>query len=167
MVSLWKQSPTGFILHGTFSLNTTGPNPLISQNGELLATYGSRTIQLWRGMKGLLAASSRTFTQTSQDFLLDFCPDLALAVTVVHESGVIMVLDLNTGVPQSTIDTGADHILGLRVVNNSVVVVLGSWGIQEWGSRDWKGKVRLVSPHRWYPRCQGGSQGLLLGSGSQ
>jgi len=123
-VYLWKESPTLFALHAVLASSTDDPSPLLSPNGESIVVFGDRTIRLWR-TKSLITPPSSTPTQAPRragDFILDFSPDLTLAVVLAQDGKTFMVLNLESGVPQLTIDTSME-VRGLRVIGNSVVVI--------------------------------------------
>jgi len=123
-IHLWKDSPTGYVLHGTLASSNGIPSLLLSPNGESIITFGERTIRLWH-TKSFTAPPSGVLTQTLRhtgDFILDFSPDGTLATVVRREDSVVTVLDLESGAPQLTIDAGTD-IYGLRVIQDSVVVI--------------------------------------------
>ena len=123
-IHLWKESPTGYVLHGTLVSSTGNPSLLLSPNGESIVTFGERTIRLWH-TKSFTAPPSSALTQNHQrtgDFILDFSPDMTSAVVARREDNVATVLDLKSGAPQLTIEAGTS-IYGLRVIQDSVVVV--------------------------------------------
>ena len=123
-IYLWKESPTGYILHEILAPRVVYPNPLLSGNGESIVAFGGRMIRLWR-TNSLTTRPSSILTQDPQpikDFVLDFSPDGTLAAVAKKMNDTITVLSLKSGVPQLTIDTGME-IYGLRVIGNSVVVI--------------------------------------------
>jgi WD40 repeat protein len=131
-IYLWKESPTGYIFHGTLESRARHPIPLFSRNGESIVVFSGRTIKLWR-TNIFTTRPFGNFTQTPQlfeDSTLDFSPDGALAVVAVQQNRTATVLDLESGVPQFTIDTGI-KVYGLRVIGNTVVVI-GHWEVIAW-----------------------------------
>jgi len=123
-ILLWKESPTGYVLHRTLASSTGNPSLLLSPSGESIVTFGDRTIRLWH-TKSFTAPTSSISTQTHQstgDFILDFSPDRTSAITARREDSVIRVLDLESGALQLTIDAGMG-IYGLRVIEDGVAVV--------------------------------------------
>jgi len=124
---LWKESPTGYVLHGSFTYIARSPNLLLSPNGESIVTFeraADRAIRLW-DTKNFTVPPSSISTQTlrrAEDFVLDFSPDRTSAVVARKEDSVVAVLDLKSGAPQLDIEAGI-CIYGLRVIENSVAVV--------------------------------------------
>ena len=132
-IYLWKNSPTGFILHRTLTPSTAYPKPLLSQNCKSIVTYGGRTIQLWHGTEGYPTTPPSTLTQAPQHiggFILDFSPDSMLAAFAIQKDNVATVFNLNSGVLQSTIDAGME-IYGLGMIKNTAVVI-GSCKVGTW-----------------------------------
>ena len=134
-IYLWKESPTGFILHGTFTPSAAHPIPLLSQHGESIATYGGRTIQLWRGTKGFPIPPPSISTRAPQrvgDFVLDLSSDSMLAAVSTQKDNVVTILDLKSGILQSTIDACME-VYGLGVIKHTVVVIgcrkVGAWNL--------------------------------------
>jgi len=130
-IYLWKESPTGYILHGILESNTTHA-PLLSPNGESIAAFSNHTIRLWH-TKGFATTPPRTLTHTSQlttDFLLDFSPDGVLAVVARKEDNKAIVLNPNSGVHWLTIDAGM-AVYGLQVTRDTVIIV-GGWRATAW-----------------------------------
>ena len=120
---LWKESPAGYILHEILASSGPRSNPLLSPNGESIAVSNSSTIRLWR-TTSFTVPPSNTLTRAPQhtgNFLLDFSPDGTLVVVSTGDS-VVTVLNLMSGVPQLTIDTGM-VVYYLRVIGNTVVVI--------------------------------------------
>ena len=123
-IYLWKESPTGYMLHGSFTSNTFYPNPLLARNGKSIITFGGRTIQLWH-TESFITPPSNIPIQTPQladDFILDFASDGTLAVVAMRERSTVTVLSLRSGVPQLTIDADMG-VYGLGAIGNTVVVI--------------------------------------------
>jgi len=118
MVYIWKESPAGYSLHETLAVNARYPNPLLSQNGELMVVLGDRTIRLWR--TNYFTPSPFRDPQRALNFILDFSPDGVFAAYEVEDERVVVV-NLNSGVQQLTIDTDM-QVYGLRVIGNAVFV---------------------------------------------
>ena len=129
---LWKESPTGYVLHKVLEPRTICPTPLLSPNGESVVVVSERTVQLWH-TNGFATHPSSISSQAPPpivDFLLDFSLDETLAVVTMEGDKTVTVINLKSGIPQLTIDTGVE-VGGLRVVGNSVVV-LGNWKVITW-----------------------------------
>ena len=125
-VFLWKESSTGYVLHGILTPSTQHSIPLLSPNGELLFTHGGSVTRLWRTKSFTSTPSTAPIqTQRIENFILEFIPDRSLAVVARQKDNTVTVLDLNSGVPQWTIDTGMD-VYGLRVIGETIAVIGGT-----------------------------------------
>jgi len=123
-VYLWKESPTGYILHKVLVSDVSRSGPLLSRNGESIAMFGDRTIRLWRTESFTTPPSSVSTRapRRTEDFVLDFSPHGMLTVTARQGDNTVTVLNLKSGVPQLTIDARME-IYGLGVIGNTVVVI--------------------------------------------
>ena len=123
-IYLWKESPTGYVLHHKFVLNTGGfGDPRLSPNGQSIVASSGDTLQLWRTEDSATTLSIPTPAfQHIKPFILEFSPDKPLMATARVTENTATVLDLKSGVPRLTIDTGME-IYGLRVAGNNIVVV--------------------------------------------
>ena len=136
-VSLWKKSPSGYILHTTLQLGALRypPNPLLSQNGELFAVSYDCTIRLWHTNSFTTSppSVSAQAPTSPEDFILDFSPDGTLAVIAMNNDNTVTVLNLKSGIPQLTISTDV-WVRGLRVIGSTVVVIgyQGVWKVVTW-----------------------------------
>jgi WD40 repeat protein len=116
-IYLWKESPTGYMLHGIFASSLS--TPLLTQNGESILAFGDRSIQLWR----TLPSSISTVAHRRDDhFIVEFTPDGMFAVIARLNDKTVTVLNLKSGVPQLTIDAWMEAY-GLGVIGNTVVVI--------------------------------------------
>ena len=133
VIYLWKGSPTGYILHGTVASKTMSqPRVLFSWNGESMATFYCFTIQLWN-TNSFTTSPSSILTQAPQEtnnFILDFSPDGALAAVTRRKGKVVTILNLSSNAPQLTIDLGME-VSGLRVIGNNIVVI-ACWKVIAW-----------------------------------
>ena len=123
-IYLWKESPTGYILHRILRSSIPLSNVFPSPNGESVIAFKDLIIQLWR-TREITTPPSGALTrgpQYRQEFLLDFSPDGTLAVVRAMDGNTVMVLNLESDVLQLTIDAGT-KVYGLRVIGNTVVVV--------------------------------------------
>jgi hypothetical protein len=130
-ICLWKESPTGYVLHKVLEL--WGPDPiLISQNGESIVMVCDCTIQLWHpdGFGTHPSSVSTQAPQLTRSFLLDFSHDGSFAVATMRKNKTVTVLNLKSGIPQLTIDTGVE-VDSLRLIGNTVVI-LGNWKVITW-----------------------------------
>ncbi|KAF9642682.1 hypothetical protein BDM02DRAFT_3124283 [Thelephora ganbajun] len=133
-VRLWKESPTGYTLHlklisGTGFFHETHVSP----NGELIIAPEGSAIQLWHttgSITPLSDASISTFQRTKGVDILGFSPDEALIGIARMRGETVTVLDLGSGIPRLTIDTG----MGIYAVGvaGSAVVVVGEGKIVTW-----------------------------------
>ena len=147
-VYLWKESLTGYILHGILSSRTTHPNPLLSPNGESILVFDPihNAIQLWPTKNSTTPPSSilTQAPQSTENFILEFSPDGLFAVSAKRESSTVTALSLKSGVPQLTIDASME-VYGLGVIRNAVVVIGGrkviTWDLTagDWVPGAWMG----------------------------
>jgi WD40 repeat protein len=130
-VYLWKESPTGYVLSEKFTPATQYSKPLLSPNGGSIITFGGFMIQLWNIKSFTSAAPSlspQVLQHTHEDFVLEFLPDRPSAVATRKKAKAVTVLDLESGVPQLTIDTSME-VYGLRTIENTIVVIGGEKAI--------------------------------------
>jgi WD40 repeat protein len=139
-VYLWKESSTGYSLHGILTPNTQDIIPFLSPNGELIFVHGHEGLvaKLWY-TKSLTTTPSTTLTQAqkNENFILEFLPDRSLAAVARQGDNRVMVLDLKSGVQQLTIDVGME-VHGIMSFRNTVAVVgeeRVAWYLQ--GSAGW------------------------------
>ena len=132
-IYLWRDSPTGFILYGILAPGIGYSNLLLSKNGDSIVMYGDRMIQLWHNTKGFPTTPPSVSTQAPQPIecrFLDISPDSRLAVVATRNDNMVTVLNLNSSVLQSTIDTGMP-VYGLWVIKNTTVVI-GRSKVRAW-----------------------------------
>jgi len=123
-IYLWKESPTGYILQEIIIPSTPHSKPLLSLNGQSVVVFGGQKVWLQQ-TKGFTTGPSRISTRATlhtEDFLVNFSPDLALAVVARKRDTTVMVLDLNFGVPWLTIDVDM-KVYCLQVTKHTVLVV--------------------------------------------
>ncbi|KAF9644991.1 YVTN repeat-like/Quino protein amine dehydrogenase [Thelephora ganbajun] len=118
-IYLWKESPTGYILHRKLDCEIEIYELLISPSGESIFASGLRAIQLWRTMDPTASFSRKP---TDERFIVEFSPDETLATITRFKDNAIAVLDLKSGDPLSIIDTGM-KVYGQRVTGSTVVAV--------------------------------------------
>ena len=123
-VYLWKESPTGYVLHHKFVLSTGFyGNPRLSPNGQSIVASIRDTLHLWRTEDSATTLSIPTPAfQHATSFILEFSPDKSLMATARVGDNTATVFDLKSGVPRLIIDTGM-KIFGLRAAGNNIVVV--------------------------------------------
>ena len=132
-IYLWKESPTGYILHASLEPSAKYPKPILSPNGQSIVVFGEHIVQLWH-TKDLTTPTSNNSTQTPQNaerfspmtnpgnFIMDFSPDGVLAVATRRGDNIITVLNIRSGIPQLTINVGME-VYGLRVMGDAIIVV--------------------------------------------
>ena len=131
-IYLWKESPSGYILHQTLASSTERPRPLLSTNGESIVAFNGPAMQSWR-TKGFTSPPSSVLTRSPQharDFVVDFSPDGTMAAVAREGGTMVTVLYSKSGVPQLTIDTGMG-VCGLRVIGDTIAI-LGHWKVITW-----------------------------------
>jgi len=71
-IYLWKESPTGYILHEILASGAASPSPLLSINGESIVAFGGPTIRLWHTKSFTTPPSSISIRapQHTGDFIL-------------------------------------------------------------------------------------------------
>ncbi|KAF9644716.1 hypothetical protein BDM02DRAFT_876650 [Thelephora ganbajun] len=118
-IYLWKESPTGYILHWEVDCGIARHDLLMSPNGESILIFGETPTQLSRTMDSVTSFSHK---QAQGMFNVEFSPDEMLAAIVRFGYNTITVLDLKPGDPLSIIDTGME-IYGQRVAGSTFVAV--------------------------------------------
>ncbi|KAF9646350.1 hypothetical protein BDM02DRAFT_246803 [Thelephora ganbajun] len=118
-IYLWKESPTGYILHRKLNCEIEYPELSISPNGETIFVCGGSVLQLWHPMD---PPTSFSCEQTHERFILEFSPDETLAAVTRFKDKAVTVLDLESGDPLSIVDTGTE-VYGQRVTGSTVVAI--------------------------------------------
>ena len=132
-IYLWKESPTGYTLHGILAHERGFGETLFSPNGEWIVAFGGSTMRLWRTNASTTPPSSY-LTQSIQhvgDFVLDFSPDGMFAVVARKRDNVVKTVDLRSGVLQLTIDTGKE-VRGVGVKGNNTIAVVDERKVVTW-----------------------------------
>ena len=124
-VHLWKESPTGYVLHRTLVSEQAASLaiPSLSPDGQLIVTSRLRGIQLWRTTDPINPPSSahpRPVEQTP--FIIAFSADKSFMATGLSGGNIAKIFDLESGEPRLIVDTGAS-ICGLGVTGTTAVVV--------------------------------------------
>ena len=123
-IFLWRDSPTGYKLHGKLPSSSQYISPLLSPDGKSGITFGGSMVQLWH-TSNFSTTSSNTSTpgpKQTENFILDFLLDRSLATATRQGDNTVMVLDLMSGNPQLTIETSME-VYGLRLTNNNIVAI--------------------------------------------
>ncbi|KAF9643223.1 hypothetical protein BDM02DRAFT_3192003 [Thelephora ganbajun] len=118
-IYLWKESPTGYVLHRKLDCETGISELLIPPNGESIFMFGNRAIQLWRTMDSTTSFSRK---QSHERFNVEFSPDGTLAAVTQVGDKAITVLDLESGSSLLVIDAGME-VYGQRVTGSTVVAI--------------------------------------------
>jgi len=141
-IHLWKESPTGYVLHQKLVSNSDGERrlsylsgggvrPLLSPNGESIITSKYSDTRLWRTTDPITSLSSvPTQPITETTLILGFSPDESLAAVARLGDNMATIIDLRSGDPRLIIDAGTG-VCGLGVAGN-VIVVVGDGGIITW-----------------------------------
>jgi hypothetical protein len=73
---VWKDSPTGYILHQKLAVTGESPRPFLSPNGESIIITAGSTIHLLPTKDPILSLSSvPTPSVDGHNFILAFSPD--------------------------------------------------------------------------------------------
>lgn len=118
-VHVWKEHPTGYILHQKLMFTTLFTAPLLSPNGESIVVSLPLTIHLWHTKDPILCGSTQGIDWGN--FQLRFSPNEELAAFVCNQKDTVTILDLQSGT-QLTIDTGVG-IRSLGVTGTTIVAV--------------------------------------------
>ena len=134
-IYLWKDSPTGYVLHGKLpspplsSLPVLCPTPLLSPDGKSIIIISRSMVRLW---------STKSFPNTPSDafvepheFSFEFLRNSSLAVFSRNGGNRVTLLDFRSGVPQLIINAGM-KVRGLGVTKDTVVA------ISDAGATTWK-----------------------------
>jgi len=124
-IHLWKESHTGYVLHRRLPSNLGAGRPFISPDGRSVIAISTFAIQLWQTMDSTTSPSTISAPTSESDddcFVIGFSPDETLAAVVRKRDETVTVLDLKSGIPRLTIDTGME-VYGLGVTGSSIVVV--------------------------------------------
>ena len=122
---IWKELPTGYLLHQKFVSGTYEPTPHISLNGESVISSSGQIIQLWDTKNPStslptvpIKAAGFYYTQ----FHIEFSSDESLVAVSWTKSHTVTVLHTKSGNPWLIIDTDAP-IYGLRMTEGQILVV--------------------------------------------
>ena len=130
-VSLWKESPTGYVLHCKLACTQIIYELSICPNGQSIIGSASSTLYLWHIPDSTTSSiSPAQSVQTDSQIVLGFSPDGLLAAAAELRSNIARVLDLKSGVTQLVIDAGME-IYDLGIVGTTITVV-GNGKIITW-----------------------------------
>jgi len=126
-VHLWKESPTGYVLHQQFVQSEPAVNwitPFLSPDGEsivtskyFLVTQLCRTTDLINPPSGVPPQPAK-----ETDFILAFSPDKSFIATGRLGENIATIVDLKSGDPRLIVDAGM-KVWGLGVTADAVIVV--------------------------------------------
>jgi hypothetical protein len=131
-ICLWKESPTGYVIHWTLICDFEFYKSHISPDGGLIVLLDDLGVQVQHVMNSIIPTSSPP-TQTpppARIHMVEFSPGEVFAAITQLQDNVVTVLHLKSGDPWLVIDTGVE-VHGLRV-SESVVVVVGEGKIINW-----------------------------------
>ena len=117
---IWKESPTGYLLHQKLVSGASRPTPYISLNGESVISSSGQILQLWHTKKS--PTSIQTAHCQHKRFLIGFSSDESLVAFTQTLSSTVTVLDTKSGNPWLVIDTDAPTC-GLRMTEGQILVV--------------------------------------------
>ena len=130
-ISVWKESPTGYIFHQNimfrFMMGCSSPHPYLSPDGESLIVSDGSALQLL----DIIDPFTEIF-RSDDPFIVEFSPNEPLAVTARSRDSKAIVLDLKSGVPQLTINTGMDPGVCLLKIAGSTINVICMDRIVTW-----------------------------------
>ena len=129
---LWKESPTGYILHQKLISNGASYSPLLSPNGQSIIRSSHSTLQLWHTMDSATFPSALPTQgpRPTERFILGFSPGGSLVVVARSAYNTATVLNLTPGSPWLTINTDME-IYGVWVTR-STLGVIGDGMIVTW-----------------------------------
>ena len=132
-IFILKESPTGYIYyHNIIFRSTMGSSslhPHLSPDGESLIVSHDSALQLFHITDPFIEVF-----RSDQPFIVEFSPDGLLAATAQEEGSKAVVLDLKSGVPQLTIDTGME-VYCLKMTGSSINAIgkdrIITWNLPE------------------------------------
>ena len=97
-VHIWKESPTGYVLHQQLQFFANPSQPQLSPNGKsIIVSLPSRFYQWHTGDQDLSLPSMSTRDTNWCPFTLGFSPDEKFAVFAQREGNMVTVVDLQSG----------------------------------------------------------------------
>ena len=127
-VRIWKESPSGYILHQKLAFNSPRMAPHLSPDGESIIIPLRSAIQLWSTKDQIL--SSPDTPAGDHDFVLGFSPNELFAGFARSGGNMVKILDLRSGDLLLATDMHV-RFWNLWMTENTVVVVSGR-GIVSW-----------------------------------
>ena len=117
---IWKESPTGYLLHQKLVSGANEPTPCISLNGESVISSSGQILQLWHTKNP--STSIQTAHHQNTQFHVEFSSDQSLVAFTQTSSSTVTVLDTKSGNPWLVIDTDAPTCC-LRMIEGQILVV--------------------------------------------
>ena len=127
-VYIWKESPSGYILHQQLAFNFP-PNSSalhLSQDGKSIIMSLNSTIQLWHTRDQILSSDNSAWNH----FILGFSPNELFAGFVRWGGNMVKVLDLRSG--DLLLATDMDMEISCLWMTENSVVVVGDGKIVSW-----------------------------------
>ena len=130
-VHVWKESPTGYVIHQRLQFFNKLSRPQFSPNGESIVVSLPSMLHRWRTRDQALSLPSISTENTNcSPFILGFSPDEKFAVFVRRKGNVVIILDLRSGEQRWITDMGVKiDCLGMT---EDTVVVVGQEKIATW-----------------------------------
>ena len=141
-VHLWKESPTGYVLHQKIAVATFSAQTYLSPNGESILISDNPKIHL-RHTKYPILPNRPLLNTDLASFTLVFSPDNLSAAFARFKGKTVTVLDLQSGDPQLEIDTDME-VRGLGVTGSAIVVV-GEDNVGNWSLTAGEAGVKFIS----------------------
>ena len=137
-VYIWKESPSGYILHQKFAFhlptNPSAPNP--SPDGESIIMSLKSTIQLWHTRDKILSSSDTPALDAYEaKFVLGFSLNELFAGFVQRRGNIVKILDLQSGDLLWVTDMDV-KIFNLQMTENIVFAV-----VEEEVEEEFEGKI--------------------------
>ena len=125
-IYLWKDSPTGYMLHGKLPPPSFLSTPLLSPDGESIIVTSDTEVRLWptKNFPNILydIPPDTVFESHEAGFSLEFLPNRPLAAFSRKGDDTVTVLDLRSGVVQLTINTEM-NVRALGVTEDTIVAM--------------------------------------------
>ena len=130
-VHVWKESPTGYVIHQRLPFSAHPSRPQFSPNNESIIVSLPSTFHRWRTRDQVPSLPSISIRDTNRDpFILGFSPDEKFAVFVRRKGNVVIILDLQSGEQRWITDMGVEiDCLGMT---EDTVVAVGEEKIATW-----------------------------------
>ena len=128
-VHVWKESPTGYVLHQKIATVNPDTPSWLSPNGESILISPLSKIHL-QHTKDPILPSRPTLNTDLLNFKLGFSPNEISAAFAREDGKTVTILDLQSGYPK--LATGTDiGVRGLGMTGSAIVVVgedvVGTW----------------------------------------